>query len=56
MSDQFKHPLYDSGDSNQVAELEKCLSFFDVDKLIGSLFEFIETHVKYSPDNELSWP
>ena len=23
---------------------------------LGALYEFIETYVKYSPDNELDWP
>ncbi len=43
-------------DDNQIIALEKCLSSFDLDVLLGALFEFIETHVKYSPDYELSWP
>ena len=35
--------------------LDKCLRSFNLDKLLGALFEFIETYVKYSSDNELSW-
>ncbi len=45
----------DDGD-NQVADLDKCLRKFDLDRLLGALYEFIETYVKYSPDNELKWP
>ena len=37
-------------------ELEKCLRLFDLDSLLGTLYEFIETHVKHSPDGELEWP
>lgn len=48
--------LNEDSDDNQVIALDNCLSSFDLDKLLGALFEFIETHVKYSPDNELSWP
>ncbi len=45
-----------SGGDNQVAALDKCLRTFDLDKLLEALFEFVETYVKYSPDNELEWP
>lgn len=44
----------DDGD-NQRAALDKCLRTFDLDRLLGALFEFIETYLKYSPDNELKW-
>lgn len=37
------------------AALDRCLRTFNLDRLLGSLFEFIETHVKYSPDGELKW-
>lgn len=40
----------DDGDN-----LDKCLRTFDLDRLLGALFEFIETYLKYSPDNELKW-
>ena len=36
--------------------LEKCLRLFDLDSLLGTLYEFIETHVKHSPNEELLWP
>ena len=36
--------------------LEKCLRLFDLDSLLGTLYEFIETHVKHSPNEELPWP
>ena len=41
---------------NQKAALDGCLRTFDLDRLLGALFEFIETHVKYSPENEFCWP
>ena len=41
---------------DQVDALDKCLRSFNLDRLLGALFEFIETYVKYSPDNELKWP
>jgi hypothetical protein len=45
----------DDGDDQKKA-LGECLHAFDLDRLLGALLEFIETHVKYSPDNELEWP
>ena len=48
--------LCEENDDNQIVALKECLSSFDLDVLLGALFEFIETHVKYSSDNELSWP
>ena len=41
--------------NNQKESLDKCLRLFDLDRLLGALFEFIETHVKYTPENELNW-
>ena len=48
--------LNDAEGDDQKATLNKCLRSFDLDRLLGGLYEFIETHVKYSPDNELKWP
>ncbi len=42
-------------DDNQKAELNKCLQSFDLNRMLGGLYEFIETYVKHSPDNELKW-
>lgn len=36
---------------DQVAALDKCLKKLDLDRLLGGLFEFIETYVKHSPQN-----
>ena len=36
--------------------LNHCLRAFDLDKLLGTLYEFIETHVKHSPSTEKEWP
>ena len=51
----YLRELIESAGENQVAALEKCLRTFDLDKLLEALFEFIETYVKYSPENELGW-
>ena len=48
-------PLVEDDGSNQKEALDKCLRVFNLDRLLGALFEFIETYVKYSPDNELNW-
>ena len=40
-------------EEDQKAALEECLRTFDLDELLGILYEFIETHVKYSEDNEI---
>ena len=52
MRDDFLKQLED----DEKEALEKCLRLFDLDSLLGTLFEFIETHVKHSPNDELSWP
>ena len=52
MRDEFLKPL----EENEAGVLEKCLRLFDLDSLLGTLYEFIETHVKHSPDGELEWP
>ena len=49
--DEFLKPLKDE----EKDELEKCLRLFELDSLLGTLYEFIETHVKHSPDGELEW-
>jgi len=36
--------------------LSHCLRAFDLDGLLGTLYEFIETYVKHSPPNEKEWP
>ena len=40
---------------NQVTELDKCLRTFDLGLLLGSLFEFIEVHVKHTTAKEEDW-
>lgn len=45
--------LSESDDDNQKAALDKFLRKFDLDRLLGALFEFIETYVKYSTNFEL---
>lgn len=56
MQDKYLRDLSEDDDENQKTALDKCLRKFDLDRLLGALFEFIETHVKYIPDNELIWP
>ena len=52
MRDEFLKPL----EKDEKEALEKCLRLFDLDSLLGTLYEFIETHVKHSLDEELPWP
>ena len=52
MRDDFLKPLEDE----EKEALEKCLRLFELDSLLGTLYEFIETHVKHSPNEELPWP
>ena len=52
MRNEFLKPL----EEDEKEALEKCLRLFDLDSLLGTLYEFIETHVKHSPDTELEWP
>ena len=40
---------------NQVTQLDKCLRTFDLGLLLGSLFEFIEVHVKHITVDEEEW-
>ena len=42
-------------EEDQVAALDGCLRSFDLDRLLGALYEFMETYVKYCPDNHLTW-
>ena len=42
--------------ADQQKALNHCLRAIDLDRLLGTLYEFIETHVKYSPRNEKEWP
>jgi hypothetical protein len=53
---KYLHDLGEEDGDDQKAALDKCLHAFDLDRLLGALYEFVETHVKYSPDNELKWP
>ena len=47
---EFLEPL-----KEQKEGLERCLRLFDLGSLLGTLYEFIETYVKHSPDGELQW-
>ena len=40
----------------QQVDLTTHLRSFDLDQLLGTLYEFIETYIKYSPNNEKDWP
>ena len=39
-------------DENQFTALDRCLGLFDPDLLLGTLYEFIETYVKCSQQQE----
>ncbi len=56
VNDKYMRKLTEDDGENQVAALDHCLRKFDLDMILGALYEFIETYVKYSPDNELQWP
>ena len=42
----------DEDGEDQFAALDRCLGQFDPDLLLGTLYEFIETYVKHSPQQE----
>lgn len=52
MEDKLLEPL----DKEAKDTLEICLRQFDLELLLGTLYEFIETYVKHSLDEELIWP
>ena len=54
--EHFREELTTDGDEDQVEALNRCLRVLDLDNLLGTLFEFIETYVKHSPSNEKEWP
>ena len=51
IQDDFLQDL--SGEDRQ--GLGNSLRSFNLDKLLGSLYEFIETHLKHCPENERKW-
>ena len=56
MPEHSHEELRTDGDENQVEALNRCLKVLDLDNLLGTLFEFVETFVKHSPANEKEWP
>jgi len=56
MPSDFLEELAKDGQMKQLEALNHCLRAFDLDRLLGTLYEFIETHVKHSPSNEKEWP
>jgi hypothetical protein len=44
--------LMDEDGEDQFAALDRCLGQFEPDLLLGTLYEFIETYVKHSPQQE----
>ena len=54
MPKHFREELTTDGDEKEA--LNRCLRVLDLDNLLGTLFEFIETFVKHSPANEREWP
>ena len=56
MPEYLMEELTTGGEEDQVKALGRCLRVLDLDKLLGILYEFIETHVKHSPSNEKDWP
>ena len=56
VKDEFSKELTSEGEESQTTALDHCLRSFNLDHLLGTLYEFIETHVKHCPDNESDWP
>ena len=56
MPGDFLEKLTTDGEEDQVEALGRCLRVLDLDNLLGTLYEFIETYVKHSPSNEKDWP
>ena len=56
MPEYLLDELTTDGEENQVEALDHCLRVLDLDNLLGTLYEFIETYVKHSPSNEKEWP
>ena len=54
--DSIPVDFLDELDENQVEALRGCLRVLDIDKLIGTLYEFIETYVKHLPHYNKDWP
>ena len=54
MPKHFREELPTDGDEKEA--LNHCLRVLNLDNLLGTLFEFIETFVKHSPANEKEWP
>ena len=55
VKEEFSKELTSEGEDNQTTALDRCLRSFNLDHLLGILYEFIETHVKHCPDTERDW-
>lgn len=53
---KYLRPLSTDCEDDQKADLNKCLRIFNLDGLLGALFEFIETYIRTSPDDSLDRP
>ena len=53
---KYLRPLSTDHADNQEAALNKCLRMFNLERLLGALFEFIETYIRKCPDTNLDWP
>ena len=56
MKDMYLRMLSEDPEDDQKAALDKCLRLFDLDRLLGILFEFVELYVKSAPKSELNKP
>ena len=50
--EEFLEPLTEG---NQ-RDLDKCLRYFNLEQLLGTLCEFTETYIKHSSFHEKDWP
>ena len=46
--------LVDLTEDQEIA-LDGCLRVFDLNRLLGALYEFIETSLRYFPQENLNW-
>ena len=56
MPEYLMEELTTDGEEDQVEALSHCLRVLELDNLLGTLYEFIETYVKHSPSSEKDWP
>ena len=54
--DSVKEGLLDDLTQQEKQEMNASMNSFDLNVLLETLLQFIQTHVFYCPSNELEWP